>query len=209
MAAPEVPIDVEPETGIWRTDGLPMIYVPRHFLVNNHRAMEAALGIPAHRAILTQSGDASALHWCEKEAQTHGLDAEATFRHYLRRLSQRGWGRFSILALDPAAGSGRFAVEHSVYALEYGADAGRCVCYAFEGYFTGAMRYVLRRAGCEAALRCTEVACAAAGDRACHFVLECRDIRGHQRSASDRDTRAPNGSEPVTKPAPRRQHEWK
>ena len=46
MAGPEVPIDVDPETGIWRTDGLPMIYLPRHFLVNNHVAVEEALGRP-------------------------------------------------------------------------------------------------------------------------------------------------------------------
>ena len=46
MGSPEVPIDVDPETGIWRTDGLPMIYLPRHFLVNNHLAVEAALERP-------------------------------------------------------------------------------------------------------------------------------------------------------------------
>lgn len=31
MAAPEVPIEVDPVTGVWRTDGLPMVYLPRHF----------------------------------------------------------------------------------------------------------------------------------------------------------------------------------
>ena len=36
MAAPEVPIDVDPATGIWRSEGMEMLYVPRHFLINNH-----------------------------------------------------------------------------------------------------------------------------------------------------------------------------
>jgi len=26
MAAPEIPIDIDPATGIWSTDGLPMMY---------------------------------------------------------------------------------------------------------------------------------------------------------------------------------------
>ncbi len=52
MAVPEVPIEVDPETGVWTTDGLPMVYVPRHFLVDNHRAVEAALGVEAYAKLL-------------------------------------------------------------------------------------------------------------------------------------------------------------
>ena len=40
---PSLPIDVDEHTGVWRTDGLPMLYVPRHFFTNNHVAIEAAL----------------------------------------------------------------------------------------------------------------------------------------------------------------------
>ncbi len=46
MAQPQVPIDVDPEMGIWQTDGLPMIYLPRHFLVNMQKGIEAAIGPP-------------------------------------------------------------------------------------------------------------------------------------------------------------------
>src|SRR5690242_1985152 len=104
MANPEVPIDVDPDTGIWRTDGMPMIYLPRHFLVNNHQAMEAALGREAHRGILRAATEKSAMAWCQAETKTHGLAAEATVRHYFRRLSQRGWGRFSLLELSARHG---------------------------------------------------------------------------------------------------------
>ena len=38
------PIDVDADTGVWSTNGLPMLYVPRHFFINNHLAIEAALG---------------------------------------------------------------------------------------------------------------------------------------------------------------------
>ena len=89
---PVVPIDVDETTGIWRTDGLPMVYLPRHFLVNNHLAVEAALGREAYRASLRQSTAKSAIEWCEAQVRGKGLDAQATFRHYFQRLSQRGIG---------------------------------------------------------------------------------------------------------------------
>ncbi|MGF4001748.1 DUF5943 domain-containing protein, partial [Staphylococcus aureus] len=33
---PQLPINVDPDTGVWTTDALPMLYVPRHFFTNNH-----------------------------------------------------------------------------------------------------------------------------------------------------------------------------
>uniref|UniRef100_UPI0018DFF569 DUF5943 domain-containing protein n=1 Tax=Neoroseomonas rubea TaxID=2748666 RepID=UPI0018DFF569 len=104
MAQPLVPIDVDPETGIWTTDGLPMIYLPRHFLVNMQKGIEAAIGPAAYRDILYASSDLSALRWCRAEAKTHGLTPVETFRHYLKRLSQRGYGLLDITALDEGAG---------------------------------------------------------------------------------------------------------
>ncbi len=49
---PQLVIDVNEQTGIWTTDGLPMLYVPRHFFVNNHIAVEAALGRESYAEIL-------------------------------------------------------------------------------------------------------------------------------------------------------------
>ena len=47
---PQLPISVDETTGIWTTDGLPMIYVPRHFFVNNHVEAEAAIGRETYAA---------------------------------------------------------------------------------------------------------------------------------------------------------------
>ncbi|SAL58520.1 V4R domain-containing protein [Caballeronia choica] len=47
---PQLPIDVDPQTGVWTTDALPMLYVPRHFFTNNHIAVEEALGREASAA---------------------------------------------------------------------------------------------------------------------------------------------------------------
>ena len=174
MASPEVPIDVDPETGIWRTNGLPMLYLPRHFLVNNHIAVEEALGLEAYREILRAATDKSALHWCRAEAKTHGLAPEATFRHYFKRLSQRGWGRFAVEALDAATRRGRISVSNSVFALEDGGNAETPVCYMFEGFMTGAFRFLLEGGGAAqaspGAMFCRETQCAATGGhRHCLF----------------------------------------
>src|SRR3954471_9125779 len=134
MANPAVPIEVDPESGIWRTDGLPMLYLPRHFLVNNHKAVEQALGREAYRAILREATEKSAIHWCRSEARTHGLAPEATFRHYFKRLSQRGWGQFSIEELKPNEGRGRIALKNSVFALEAVQGGEQPLCYMFEGF---------------------------------------------------------------------------
>ncbi len=176
MAQPQVPIDVDPETGIWRTDGLPMIYLPRHFLVNMQKGIEAAIGATAYREILYASSDLSALQWCRAEASTHGLAPVDTFRHYLKRLSQRGYGLLEITALDETAGTATVTVRHSAFALGYGAGTGRHVCYTFEGSFAGGMRYVLEMAGRAGQPVCREVACAAAGQAECRFELHCEAV---------------------------------
>jgi len=191
MTAPEVPIDVDPETGIWRTDGLPMLYLPRHFLVNNHRAVEQALGRDAYAAILRAATEKSAIHWCHSEAKTHGLGAEATFRHYFKRLSQRGWGQFSIDRLDPAGGSGAISLSNSVFALEaQAADALPC-CYMFEGFITGALQFLLEAEGREPrAVACSETQCAGHGRASL-----CRFDFGAASSAADDGARVPAGGQ--------------
>jgi hypothetical protein len=95
---PQLPIDVDPETGVWTTDALPMLYVPRHFFTNNHAAVEEALGVDTYAEILYRAGYKSAYFWCDKEAKQHGMSGMAVFEHYLKRLSQRGWGIFTTTA---------------------------------------------------------------------------------------------------------------
>ena len=54
--APQLPIEVDSETGVWTTDALPMLYVPRHFFVNNHMGIEEVLGADAYAEILYKTG---------------------------------------------------------------------------------------------------------------------------------------------------------
>jgi Domain of unknown function (DUF5943) len=162
VGAPEVPIDVDPETGIWRSDGLPMIYLPRHFLVNNHKAVEEALGVEAYRSILRVATDKSAFDWCTAQLPVQQMAPEQIFRHYFRRLSQRGWGLFEIERLDPGTGDVCVRLEQSVFVLEHSGAASGGLCHMFEGFVTGAMRFVMAQSEV-VARSCSEVQCAGDG----------------------------------------------
>ncbi|WP_192035198.1 DUF5943 domain-containing protein [Halomonas sp. YLGW01] len=144
--APELPIEVDAETGVWTSDALPMLYVPRHFFINNHVAVEEALGAEQYAEILYHAGYKSAWHWCEQEAALHGITGEAVFTHYMTRLSQRGWGRFIIEAIDLGAGTCRVRLEHSAFVYQLG-KVGRRVEYMFTGWFAGAMNQILDARG--------------------------------------------------------------
>jgi len=170
MSKPEVDIDVDPETGIWRTDGLPMLYLPRHFFVNNHVAVEEALGLEAYRTILRTATDKSAVHWCKSVAKTLNLSPVDTFHRYFKRLSQRGWGQFEVAALDVAGQSGCINLRNSIFVLEqHDKPASRAVCYMFEGFMTGALRYLIDAESTAMQIDCRESHCAAMGHAHCQF----------------------------------------
>ncbi|SPJ32867.1 4-vinyl reductase [Kushneria phyllosphaerae] len=144
--APELPIEVDSETGIWTTDALPMLYVPRHFFINNHMAIEEALGAEKYAEILYHAGYKSAWHWCEKEAELHGLEGVDVFEHYMKRLSQRGWGLFITEEIDLEAGTARVRLEHSAFVYQMG-KVDRKLEYMFTGWFAGAMDQILSARG--------------------------------------------------------------
>ena len=170
MANPQVPIDVDPATGIWTTDGLPMIYMPRHFFVNYYSAMDAALGREKHQEMLFAASHMSAVQWAEAEARTHGLRDVAVFRHYLDRLSQRGWATFTILSVDLAGPSAHVRVDNSVYALQLG-QTGQTECAMFAGSLAGCLEWATADAGKPAKMTARETHCQAQGHDHCLFEV--------------------------------------
>ena len=168
---PQVPIEVDEATGAWSVDGIPMILVPRHFFVNNHSAVATELGEKKYSEILFTAGHKSAYQWCEKEARTHGLKGAEVFHHYMKRLSQRGWGQFSVESIEPTESRARVRVSHSVFVVEK-RTPGRKSCYMFRGWFPGALEFVVAAAGAKPArLDCEEVQCAAEGHAHCAFEV--------------------------------------
>ncbi|ASA54601.1 DUF5943 domain-containing protein [Vibrio gazogenes] len=144
--APEMPILVDDETGVWTTDALPMLYVPRHFFVNNHMAIEEEMGAERYAQILYKAGYKSAYYWCEKEAEAHGIEGDDVFEHYMNRLSQRGWGIFTIEHLNIAEGSARVRLDNSAFVYQYG-KVNRKVDYMFTGWFAGAIDQIAQSLG--------------------------------------------------------------
>ena len=90
MRPPQLPLDVDPETGVWRADGSPVILVPRHFLMGTYKAFEEALGTEGYARVIEQAGRAAARSWCTQQAEHYGLKGIAVLEHYLARISQRG-----------------------------------------------------------------------------------------------------------------------
>jgi Domain of unknown function (DUF5943)/V4R domain len=172
---PQLPIDVNAETGVWTTDSLPMIYVPRHFFVNNHVEVEAALGRAAYAKSLYTAGHRSAYFWCEKESATHQLRGLDVYEHYLKRLSQRGWGLFSFERADAKTGYAQIALKHSVFVLAQGIAGVPVtrdkVCYLFAGWFSGAMDWAAKDTGADVKSTSAETQCAAEGFEHCRFTV--------------------------------------
>ncbi|MCB6185170.1 4-vinyl reductase [Leeia sp. TBRC 13508] len=173
---PQLPIDVDSETGVWSTNGLPMLYVPRHFFVNNHRAVETVMGQDEYAQILYDAGYRSAYFWCESEAKTHGLEGMAVFEHYLLRLSQRGWGLFSFISANAETGDAQIRLDHSAFVLAQG-TAGipkvpEKACYMFAGWFAGAMDWVGEHTGQSYKTVSAETQCAAEGFDYCVFTVQ-------------------------------------
>jgi hypothetical protein len=53
------------------------------------------------------------------------------FRHYMRRITQRGRGQFDILKLEPETGNAQVRLRHSAMVDEAHRIRGRRVCYTF------------------------------------------------------------------------------
>jgi len=163
MAKPQVDIQVDDATGRWSVDALPMILVPQHFFLNNHYAVENVLGPAELERVLRPAGYKSAYVWCEKEAEFHGLSGEQVFRHYLKRLSQRGWAQFSIEKISPLDGTADIVVRNSAMIDPSHVQGPRKCCYMFAAWFEGAFAYVSKSEGRPITPRATEIYCAAEG----------------------------------------------
>ncbi|MCP5072687.1 MAG: 4-vinyl reductase [Rhodobacteraceae bacterium] len=172
MASPRIPIEVDDKTGVWSTDGLPMLYMPRHFFINNHTAVEQALGHQSYAAQLYEATFKSAWAWCEYEAKQHSISGIAVFQHYMLRISQRGWGQFDGSRIDASTGCGEVFLHNSCFILQ--ADEkprNRKLCYMFAGWFPGALTWVMGGKAGQSDLVCEETQCTSEGHEHCIFTV--------------------------------------
>jgi Domain of unknown function (DUF5943) len=183
---PKVPIEVDPDTGVWTTNGMPMIYLPRHFYLNHLDAFEKAMGRERFNVVLDEAGARSAGDWCRSEAAAHRLRGLDVFRHYMRRISQRGWGQFSILSMDEKTGEGVVRLDHSVFVLhQRQTKMARPVCRAFSSWFEGALEWAGRDLGHSWSLTAVETRCAAMKEHD-HCLFEIRTSGAAGRASAER-----------------------
>ena len=166
-----VPVSVDPDTGVWTVDDMPMILVPRHFWMTVHSKMEKRYGVEENASLLFDSSCSAAFTWCEMQAREHSLSGTEVFHHYMEQRSRRGWGRCTVEFLDAAAGNARIRMTNSAYVYAFGPDAGRNVCYMFNGSLSGGMEYVTCDLGDRRKMRCKELQCAANGATECLFEV--------------------------------------
>lgn len=95
---------------------------------------------------LYKAGYKSAYYWCEKESAEHGIRGDAVFLHYMKRLSQRGWGVFTTEHLSIEQGQARVRLDHSCFYLQLG-KVDRKLEYMFTGWFAGAADQVANAQG--------------------------------------------------------------
>ena len=168
---PLVPIDVDADTGVWTSDGLPMLYVPRHFFVNNHVAIEQALGRDAYSRLLYDAGHKSAHTWCNQVSRQRPGDELGVVKYYLTRLSQRGWGQFELVNINATEASAQVQLRNSSMVLGRPAEHGK-LCYMFAGWFAGAMDWLCTAQGIPVRARCQETACQGEGHSHCTFTVD-------------------------------------
>ena len=168
-----VPVEFEPQTGRWTSDGHPMILIPRRFFVFIQMEAERRFGIEPTRALYEDATRLAANVWCRNTMERYGLDGTQVFRLYLERVSNRGMGLFSLRHLDEAAGTARIDLRNSIMVAEYGPTANRCVCYSFASAFAGAMEVIHERAGrVFTKVYSHEDCCASNGSDHCSFAVQ-------------------------------------
>jgi hypothetical protein len=163
---PNIDIVVDPDTGVWSSDGLPMIYAPRHWIVGINKEVEAALGREAFVSLMYRSSYRAAQHWCAQQAADFGITGLDLFRRYLSKSSERGLAQFSLLDDGLNAGSLKVEVRNSCYVLHHrqfaeGALCESTQCFAFAGSFAGAANWLAKSNGMEEVFRGVERECAA------------------------------------------------
>jgi predicted hydrocarbon binding protein len=92
------------------------------------------------------------------------------FEHYLKRLSQRGWGQFRFESHDAPNVRATIRLDNSSFVLQQPDQAGK-LCYMFAGWFAGAMDWVSDQNGVATRSASRETQCASEGHDHCLFTV--------------------------------------
>ena len=179
---PDINIEIEGESGIWKTDGLPMIYAPRHWIMGIHKDVENALGRETYKKLLYKSSYHAARHWCEQQFKYHGYQGIQLLEHYLKVSSLRGLAQFSLASYDMKAGLVIIEMQHCCYVLHHrhvaeNKPSANTECYAFTGSFSGALNWIAECENLTHKFSGVETECAAqTGNEKCRLEFRSTKI---------------------------------
>ncbi|HEY3128740.1 MAG TPA: DUF5943 domain-containing protein [Acidobacteriota bacterium] len=120
-------------------NGQEMILLPRHFFRYILREVQAVAGTEAFRRIFEKAGHDGAVTFCRRFREVHGCTPEEAVRGYLKEMSLRGWGRFSILRLEPERGYLDVLLQNSALAAEGELPSGHII---WEASMAGALGFL-------------------------------------------------------------------
>jgi hypothetical protein len=127
------------EAGRLVLNGQEMILLPRHFFRYILREVRHAVGPENFRRVFRKAGHDGAVTFCRRYREAHGCGPREAVEGYFREMSLRGWGRFSVLRLDPEAGAAEVLLESSAVPEEGELPAGHVT---WEGAVVGALRFL-------------------------------------------------------------------
>ena len=130
-------------TGSLSLNGLQMVLMPRHFFRYILREVHKAVTPEVFRKIYWQAGYDGAVSFCESFQRNHGCSAQQAVEGYLEEMSIRGWGNFSIQALNAQEGTMEVLLTNSTLVGESSIPSGiPSGNLAWEGAMLGAMAFL-------------------------------------------------------------------
>jgi len=112
-----------------------MVLLPRHFFRYILREVKAAASPEAFQKIFWTAGRDGAVTFCRRFQEGHGCTPRQAVEGYLKEMSLRGWGQFTIQRLAPETGEIEVALHNSALAPEGDLPSGNMI---WEGAMCGA-----------------------------------------------------------------------
>ena len=159
---PELKFD--PARGALLYNDVRYLLIRPETLVAFQKEAEKQLGAGADQLIYAGGYTGGTLS-AKRYRDVFGLSDAESVAFMAKMGTEIGWGKFTIIRFDPAAGELVFRVESSPFASTYG-KAERGVCHLIRGVFAGLASGIVGRD-----VSAREEECLAMGNPACQFII--------------------------------------
>lgn len=165
-----------PDEGGLRFRGVRYLLIRPETLASLLRALAGEVGPERAGDLLYAGGFTGGQLSGRRYKADFGLNDREAVEFMCRMGGEIGWGRFSLVALDPDAERLVVEVDHSPFAAAYGAGAPAGVCHLVRGVLGGLADGLFGNP-----VRAREVQCMAQGDPKCRFEVEPAAVASPER----------------------------